>query len=92
MATYDSEKVRKIATQIRQLADGLENEVTPRIRGAREAVDLLSGRTAEAMEQGLTELRRRADDIAREYAMLARLANTYADRLEEVDQELAERL
>lgn len=92
MATYDSAKAREIASQIRQLADGLENAVAPGIRGALEAMEPLRGRTAEAMEEKLMELRRHADEIAREYAAIARLTYTYADQLEQLDRELAEML
>lgn len=92
MATYDSAKVREIAIRIRQLANDVEATVKPAVRSAREEMDPLRGKTAEAMEERLMQLHTSVDKLAQEYALLAHLANTYADQLEKTDQELAEKL
>lgn len=92
MATYDSREVREIANGIKLLVSSLEAEVTPGFRGAMEGMDQFRGKAAQAMEERLEVFQQSTNRLAREFEQLEHLANAYADRLEEIDQEFAEKL
>lgn len=77
---------------IRQLAGGMDAEVKSGIRSAFEGTDSLHGRTARAMEERLAQFQGRAGKLTEEIETVARLANAYAERLDQLDQELAEKL
>lgn len=92
MAVYDSAKVRGIAEKMHRISIEMDAEVRSSVRGASEGLEPLHGRTAQAMGNRLSELCSQAEQLAMEIEAVARFTNAYAEALERVDQELANRL
>lgn len=92
MATYDTAKIREAAQRIRSIADDLANDVKPAIRNAAEGCEALRGKAAQAMEERRFQLEKAAADVEQCMEELARVVSAYADQLEEVDEQLAEKL
>lgn len=92
MALYDSAKVRVAAGHIKQVAASFDESVKPGMRGVFDCIEDLRGKTAEAMEEQMTQLWKTAGGISDELNELAVRVNAYAIALEQTDAQLAEEL
>lgn len=92
MALYDSAKAREAAAQIKQVAGSLDGTVRPGMQGVFDCIGDLRGKTAEAMEDRMRQLKKNADSLSEELGDLARKVNAYAVVLEQTDAKLADEM
>lgn len=92
MAVYDSAKVRYAARKINMLVDCLDVDVKHIMDTATEGQERLRGKAAAAMEEDRQQLIDMANKLGRDMEALAHQLNAYAVVLEEIDEQLAEKL
>ena len=92
MAVYDSAKTRQAAKKIRRLADSLDMDVKRSMEMAADDQGRLRGRAAEAMEEDCRQLVSAARKLVYEMETLSRRISAYAVLLEDLDDQLAEKL
>ncbi len=92
MAVYDSEKIRSVATAIKQLTETMRADVYPKLRATNEYRECFRGKTARAMEERLDEFLHTARVLEEDMRLIARRIDLYANLLEEADNQLANEL
>lgn len=92
MAVYDTKKIRNAAVLTRRLANSMTADVQPELLNAGDELEKFHGRTAEAMEDRLSQLEAENQSIVGELEMLTRQLNRYANLLEAADEQLARML
>lgn len=73
-----------------QMSRRVNSEITPEFASALQDIEVLQGKTAQAMEEGLADFRKQAFAIHEDLDLLARHLEKYADALEAADQQIAE--
>ena len=92
MAVYDSKKTRQAARTMEQQLLKLRNDVLPELILALQASAALKGVTANAMNEALEELSHSGQQVADQLETVAKQVNAYADKLEEIDDQLAKEM
>ena len=91
MATYDSEKARQVAKEMRRVAGKLRGG-RQEYRLAAEQTQSLTGATAVAMDEYLHCLIADIGSIESEISAMSKTMTRYADTLEQLDKQLANKL
>ncbi|MBQ3079554.1 MAG: hypothetical protein IJC48_06120 [Clostridia bacterium] len=92
MAVYDTQKIKQVAKMIDQVADLMDAEVKAEIRNTAECIEMLRGKTAQAIDERRQQLIHKASSLSLDLDELAHHINTYARMLKEADMLLAEKL
>lgn len=88
--TYDTDKIRRAARQVKNVSARLEDESLSGLKRAGNETEALKGEAARALEESLEQLRREVRDIDNELAELGRKLMQFAARIEEADEKMAE--
>jgi len=87
--TYDTEKIREAARQVGKVSERLDQDVLFQLKRARESMDGLQGKTAEALDQALQQRERAVRVDAQHLTDIAAKLKAYAGALEAVDRRMA---
>lgn len=90
---YDTAAIRREARKIQSCFNHIDGSAMPRIQGARAKLDgNFEGRTADALDESLTEAQNRVRTLSDELKCLYQALMRYADALEEADRRAAQLL